>query len=80
MALAITKNLIVYSRKVDKYYFNFLYKNKNGNSSAWIPFSKNKIKFKEKKQKLFNDLKFIKPNNNSYNNDKFHKHLGSFNH
>ena len=69
MALAVTKNLIVYSRKVDKYYFNFLYK--NGNSSAWIPFSKNKIKFKEKKQKIINDLKFIKPNNNSYNNDIF---------
>jgi hypothetical protein len=69
MALTITKNLIVYSRKVDKYYFSFLYKNKNSNSSAWIPFSKNKIKIKEKKQKIFNDLKFIKQNNNSYNND-----------
>ena len=69
MALAITKNLIVYSRKVDKYYFNFLYKNESSNSSDWISFSKNKIKFKEKNQKIINDLKFIKPNNNSYNND-----------
>ena len=68
MALAVKKNLIVYSRKVDKYYFNFLYRNESGNSSAWIPFSKNKIKFKKQKQKIINDLKFIKPNNNSYNN------------
>ena len=70
-ALAVTKNLIVYSRKIDKYYFNFLYKKENEKNYEWISFSTNKIKFKEEPYKIISDLKFIKLNksNNLYNND-----------
>ena len=65
MGLAVTKNLIVYSRKIDKYKFNFLYKNETGD---WVQFSKSKIKFEEEPYNIISDLKFIKPNENNSSN------------
>ena len=67
MGLAVTENLIVYSRKIDKYKFNFLYKNKTG---EWVPFSKNKIKFEEEPYNIISDLKFINHNKNNDSNTK----------
>ena len=71
IALAVMENLIVYSRKIDKYKFNFLYKKENKNYSKWIHFSKNKINFEEEPYNIISDLKFIKPNENfTYNNSE----------
>lgn len=69
MALTVTKNLIVYSRKIDKYKLNFLYKKENKTSSEWISFSKKKIKFKDEPYNIISDLKFIKPNKNQTTNN-----------
>ena len=69
MALAVTKNLIVYSRKIDKFKFNFLFKIENETSSEWIRFSKSKIKFEEEPYNIISDLKFIQMNNNLTSNN-----------
>ena len=72
VSLAVTKNLIIYSRKIDKYKFNFLYKNENKEKSEWVSLSKIKINFYEEPYNIISDLKFIKPNNNitSINNNE----------
>ena len=66
MALVVEKDLIIYSRKIDKYKLNILYK-KNGN---WIKISEYEIKYELERYFIISDLKFIKPNkNNSENNN-----------
>ena len=57
MALAVTQNLIAYSRKIDKFKFNFLFKKENETVSEWIPFSKSKIKIEEEPYNIISDLK-----------------------
>jgi len=67
VSLAVAENLIVYSRKIDKYKFNFLYKNKNKRNFEWISLSKIKINFYEEPYNIISDMKFIKPNKNIKN-------------
>ena len=64
MALAVDKNLIIYSRKIDKYKLNILYKKDN----QWIDFAKNEIKYELERYFIISDLKFIKPNINNIEN------------
>ena len=64
MALAVEKNLIIYSRKIDKYKLNILYKKDN----KWINFAKSEIKYELERYFIVSDLKFIKPNKNNYEN------------
>ena len=64
MALAVEKNLIIYSRKIDKYKFNILYKKEKD----WIKFSKSEINFQLERYFIISDLKFIKPNKNNIDN------------
>ena len=65
MALAVEKNLIIYSRKIDKYKINILFKKEN----KWIDFSKKEIKYELERYFIISDLKFIKPNENNYDNE-----------
>ena len=67
VSFAVAENLIVYSRKIDKYKFNFLYKNKNKRNFEWISLSKIKINFYEEPYNIISDMKFIKPNKNIKN-------------
>ena len=64
MALAVEKNLIIYSRKIDKYKLNILYKKDN----KWIDFAKSEIKYELERYFIVSDLKFIKPNKNNTEN------------
>ena len=64
MALAVEKDLIIYSRKIDKYKLNILYK-KEG---IWNRFSENEIKYELERYFIISDLKFIKPNKNNIDN------------
>ena len=64
MALAVEKDLIIYSRKIDKYKLNILYK-KGG---IWNRFSENEIKYELERYFIISDLKFIKPNKNNIDN------------
>ena len=64
MALAVEKNLIIFSRKIDKYKLNILYK-KEG---KWIKFSEYEIKYVLERYFIISDLKFIKPNKNNLEN------------
>ena len=64
MALAVDKNLIIYSRKIDKYKLNILYKKDNN----WIDFAKSEIKYELERYFIVSDLKFIKPNKNNKEN------------
>ena len=69
MALAVENNIIIYSRKIDKYKLNILYK-KEG---KWIKFSENEIKYELERYFIISDLKFIRPNkdNTENNNNLF---------
>ena len=69
MALAVTKNLIAYSRKIDKFKFNFLFRKENKTGYEWIRFSKSKIKFEKEPYNIISDLKFIKMNENNLTNN-----------
>ena len=64
MALAVEKDLIIYSRKIDKYKLNILYK-KEG---IWNRFSENEIKYELERYFIISDLKFIRPNQNNVDN------------
>jgi hypothetical protein len=64
MALAVEKDLIIYSRKIDKYKLNILYK-KGG---IWNRFSENEIKYELERYFIISDLKFIRPNQNNVDN------------
>ena len=64
MSLAVEKNLIIYTRKIDKYKLNILYKKEN----EWIKFSEKEIKFELERYFIISDLKFIKPNKNNTEN------------
>ncbi len=64
MALAVEKDLIIYSRKIDKYKLNILYK-KGG---IWNRFSENEIKYELERYFIISDLKFIRPNQNNIDN------------
>jgi len=64
MALAVEKDLIIYSRKIDKYKLNILFK-KEG---IWNRFSENEIKYELERYFIISDLKFIKPNKNNIDN------------
>ena len=64
MALAVEKDLIIYSRKIDKYKLNILYK-KGG---IWKRFSENEIKYELERYFIISDLKFIRPNQNNVDN------------
>ena len=64
MAVAVEKNLIIFSRKIDKYKLNILYK-KEG---KWIKFSEYEIKYELERYFIISDLKFIKPNKNNLEN------------
>ena len=57
MALAVTKNLIAYSRKIDKFKFNFLFRKENKAGYEWIRFSKSKIKFEEEPYNIISGFK-----------------------
>ena len=65
MALAVAKNLIVYSRKIDKFKYNILYKK---DDKDWIEFHENIIKYEEERYFIISDLKFIKANKDNINN------------
>lgn len=64
MALAVENNIIIYSRKIDKYKLNILYK-KEG---KWIKFSENEIKYELERYFIISDLKFIRPNKDNTEN------------
>ena len=64
MALAVENNIIIYSRKIDKYKLNILYK-KEG---KWIRFSENEIKYELERYFIISDLKFIRPNKDNTEN------------
>ena len=64
MALAVEKDLIIYSRKIDKYKLNILFK-KEG---IWNRFSENEIKYELERYFIISDLKFIRPNQNNVDN------------
>ena len=56
--------MIIYTRKIDKYKLNILYKKEN----EWIKFSEKEIKFELERYFIISDLKFIKPNKNNIEN------------
>lgn len=62
-ALSVMENLIVYSRKLDIYNFNFLYKSKT--SKKWECFSKEKKNYNLQPYNIISDLKFISKTKNS---------------
>ena len=70
-SIAVSKNMIVYSRKYDIYKLNFLLK--ESNNKNWINVSKMKINTAIEPYNKISDLKFISKNkkvNNSKTNEK----------
>ena len=73
-ALAVKKNIIVYSRKYDIYKLNFLFK--NSNNKKWINIRQEKMNPFLEPFNIITDLKFIADNknlniNNTYEKDAF---------
>jgi hypothetical protein len=63
-AIAVTKDIIIYSRKYDLYKLNFLIKDNNCSRNKWINLPKYKINVLNEPYHKISDLKFIFKNKN----------------